>query len=186
MGGKSQGSSLGWGRPTSAHTPAGSSKSQPPPSHRRRSGDLPAPRRTTRPSAAALISTAGTQPRPHAPAEDGDHWTGPAAPNPRARGAHSAPGRGAVAPASQAPPCPAGIPGPAPHGPPLWRVPRSPRFPYLSFLLRSSGLGSGRLSRSCLAPVPALPVFPCVFTFQQRKSAFLLRTRAVPLRLRRR
>ena len=50
----------------------------------------------------------------------------------------------------------------------------------------SFGLGSGRLLRPCLAPVPALPAFPHVFTFQQGKRSFCLRTGAGPLQLRRR
>lgn len=41
----------------------------------REAGDLPASRRATRPSAAALIPLRGTQPRPHVPAKDGDNGT---------------------------------------------------------------------------------------------------------------
>lgn len=98
------------------------------------------------------------------------------------------PGRVVVAPASHAPPYPAGILSLARlrmglrSGGSRARL----RFPHPSFLLPSLGLGFGRLSRPCLAPVPAPPVFPHVFTFQQRKSAFRLRTRFGPLQQRRR
>lgn len=107
----------------------------------RRAGDLSASRRATRPSAAALIPLRGTQPRPHVPVKDGDNGTWPTAPGPRAAGLHSALQAAApsprplrrplVLPASPA------RPGPAPHGPERWRVPRSPPFPHPSFLLPS-------------------------------------------------
>lgn len=82
--------------------------------------------------------------------------------------------------------CPADIPGPAPHGPEPWRVPRSPRSPFHPSSSSRSGLGSGCLPQPFLAPVAAPPPFPRVFTFQKVKRAFCLRTRAGPAQLRRR
>lgn len=96
------------------------------------------------------------------------------------------PRRVVVAPASYAPPCPAGILGPAwlrmglSSGGSRARL----RSPHPSFLLPSLGLSSGRPSRPFLALILAPLVFPHVFTFQQRKSAFRLRTRFGPLQQR--
>ena len=133
-------------------------------------------------------SLRGAQPRPHVPTKDGDNRTWPAAPGPRAAGAHFSPQPAApsLRPLRRPLSCRHPRPGPAPHGPEPWRVPRSPRAPFHPSSSPRSGLGSGRLPRPCLAPVAAPPPFPGVFTFQQGKSAFRLRNRASPPQLRRR
>nr|XP_010594357.1 uncharacterized protein LOC104846455 [Loxodonta africana] len=111
----------------------------------------------------------------------GDNWTRPAAPGPRAAGAHptlrpAAPRRAAPAPrVTPAPPA-----RPAPHGPERRWVHARLRSP--SILPSSLGRGSAPAGfpRPCLALVLAPPASPHVFTFQRRKSAFRLRTRAGP------
>ena len=183
MGEKSQQSSLGLGNTRRGRSPARGAANPGP--HRPTAGR---PSRTTPPGPPPPpgSSVRGTQPRPHIPAKDGDNRTWPQ---------HLALGQWAhTSPSSlqrrhldlSDTLCPADIPGPAPHGPEPWRVPRSPRSPIHPSSSSWSGLGSGCLPQPFLAPVAAPPPFPRVFTFQKVKRAFCLRTRAGPAQLRRR
>lgn len=92
------------------------------------------------------------------------------------------PGRVVVAPASHAPPCPASILGPARLCMGLSASGSCARLrsPHPSFLLPSLGLGSGRLSRPCLAPVPAPPVFRMSSPFSKERAPFACAPALVP------
>ena len=188
VGGKSKKSWLWMGNPRLGRSPALRAANPGPHSPiAEEAGDLPALCRAVWPSAAARIPTVGgpspgrTSPRRMGITAPGQQHL---ALGQRVRTSPPSPQRRHLD-LSDAP-CPASIPGPVPHGPEPWRVPRSPRSPIHPSFFPRLGLGSGRLLLPCLAPVPAPPAFPLFFTFQPGKSAFCLRTGAGPPQLRRR
>lgn len=119
-------------------------------------GPLPPPR-----------STAGAQPRPHIPAGPQRLAFGQRARTPPCT-------RSAAVWQHRRPPC-CRHPGPAPLGSAQLRkglteprrVPRSPPFSHPPFLLASVSAGFWPPASALPGPVPALPVFPQIFTFSR-------------------